>query len=67
LAALDEEYQNAIPDEISARVHKVLEEKMALLKEEMEAQFKHQVQMMMMIISPFGQLGLWAPSSGEVN
>jgi hypothetical protein len=22
------------------------------------------IQMMMMIISPFGQLGLWAPSSG---
>mmetsp|Transcript_18083 Transcript_18083/g.39546 ORF Transcript_18083/g.39546 Transcript_18083/m.39546 type:complete len:214 (+) Transcript_18083:120-761(+) len=41
-AALAEEYQNAIPDEIHDRVQKVLEEKMAAMKVEMETQFKQQ-------------------------
>eukprot|EP00959_Pyramimonas_sp_CCMP1952_P006227 130267-Pyramimonas_sp.AAC.1 len=42
-AALADEYQNAIPDEIHERVTQVLEEKMSAMKVEMEAQFKQQV------------------------
>mmetsp|Transcript_44370 Transcript_44370/g.73953 ORF Transcript_44370/g.73953 Transcript_44370/m.73953 type:complete len:276 (+) Transcript_44370:252-1079(+) len=64
LAALDEEYQNAIPDEISARVHKVLEEKMALLKEEMEAQFKQQEENLLEKISALENQGKRPDSKG---